>query len=159
MIECRFRTEAGCSHVDKGVGLPIVVDESGCRFCVKEKPSEETRSTSYAVLNLIWGERHSRGLPVGPCPVYTPPPTMIVARREHPSRPNIADDMLAVARTVPRRTPAPVVADANDRLEICTDCDSWIDGRCKAACGTCKNRPRPLADKGRDCPVGKWRRG
>jgi hypothetical protein len=53
---------------------------------------------------------------------------------------------------------APVVADPQARLEICeTECDKWINGRCKASCN-CKTRPRPLADDGKDCPLRKWKR-
>jgi len=53
---------------------------------------------------------------------------------------------------------APVVADPEARLEICeTECDQWIGERCAVPCG-CRNRPRPLAESGRDCPRGLWRR-
>jgi len=158
MIECVFRTEAGsCQHIDDGVGGLVVLHESVCVYCTSNF-KERDRKDSYPVQNRIHGERKKRGLSVGKAPVLVVKPKMQTEKREHPKRPNVADELLAAARSVPRMTPAPIVEDPQARLEICEDCPKWIGGRCKASCGSCSNRPRPLSEKGKDCPLFLWRR-
>jgi hypothetical protein len=162
-IDCPYRTDAeSCEIVDAGVGEIVIIPHDptdpydACSHCIKSVPNPENRKTSQVVLHWIHGQRMKRGLPSAPPPS---PVTAAAARREYKARPNIADEMLAVAKTVPKIAPAPVVAVAEDRLAICTDCDKWsvTNQRCKAACN-CTNRPRPLDDKGKDCPLRKWRR-
>jgi hypothetical protein len=163
-MDCPFRTPQGsCQHVDRGVGTGelIVLHEDVCQYCIKNFEDPETRATAATVTHSIYAERIKRKLPAKLPPPLVRKPTTALQRREHKKRPGIADEMLAVARAVPRRFPdAPIVADPKARLEICeTDCDYWVGERCKApGCQTCKGRPRPEADKGRDCPIGKWKR-
>jgi hypothetical protein len=159
MIDCPHRTETGCRRIDEGVGLPIVLHHDVCEWCTKTYPDAEAREAGYAVQVRIWGERNKRGLPnAGPLPRRPQAPTMASVTREHPRRPNIAEEMMAVARATPRATPAPVVPLGEDRLSICEECSEWRGERCVATCGGCKKRPRPMAETGRDCPLGKWRR-
>jgi hypothetical protein len=161
MIVCPFRTEQGsCTHVDAGVGTGelIVLHPSVCLHCVKNFKQVETRATAATVTHSIYAERTKRGLPATIPPPFVPKPKTSTAAREHPKRENIADEMLKIARSVPRPVEAPVVADPKARLAICEDCPKWIGERCKAACGSCSNRPRPLAETGRDCPLHLWKR-
>jgi hypothetical protein len=161
-MNCQFLNDDGsCQHVNAAVGLPIIMDPSACQFCLETNPKPETRHESYPVRNVAWRARKERGLSVGEMPRYVPKPKTETQRREHRPRKNIADEVLAVAKTVPRVFPkAPVIDDPKARLEICTGCDFWIGERCKGpGCQTCSNRPRPEATKGRDCPIGLWRRG
>jgi hypothetical protein len=147
MIDCAFRTETGCTHISAGVGLPIVVTEDVCAYCIKNYPDPLTRHESYPVLNIAWGERRNRGLEVGPIPLR--PGDKPVGRQVQ----------AGAARPTVKLPPAPVVTDPEARLLICEDCDRFDSmGRCKAKC-SCTKRPRPLATEGADCPLAKWRRG
>jgi hypothetical protein len=160
MIDCiHLGADGACRHISEAVGLPIVVAPSACQFCIKTKPDPETRHESYPVLNLAWQERNARGMEVGPIPTFTPPPTTATARREYKTRQGIADQMLAVARTVPKRALAPIISNPEDRLDVCEECPAgkWKRGKCTAGCN-CRNRPRPLANVGPDCPLRFWRR-
>lgn len=49
----------------------------------------------------------------------------------------------------------PINVEAQMRLDVCEDCDWWRSGKCSAV-KECRNRPRPLADSGPVCPLGKW---
>jgi hypothetical protein len=83
MIDCPFRTEQGsCQHIDAAVGLPIIIDESACAFCIKTSKDVESRSQSYPVLNLAHSERKKRGLEVGPVPRFEPETTTEAAGSE-----------------------------------------------------------------------------
>jgi hypothetical protein len=82
VIDCQFRTADGtCQHIDAGVGLPIIVDESACTYCIKDRKPQH-RAGGYVVQNLIWGERNARGLPVGEIPTLPQPPKTSTAKRE-----------------------------------------------------------------------------
>lgn len=144
MIDCPFRTMTGCKIIDAGVGLPIIVDESACEFCIKENPQPETRHASYPVRNITVSERTRRGIEVRPTPQH--------------SKYKVAQPASVVNREKPPARDIPIVAEPAARLEICEDCSSWVDERCKA-CTSCSKRPRPLAETGSDCPLGLWRRG
>jgi hypothetical protein len=160
MTKCPFLSaDRACEHVSAAVGLPIVITPSACDYCIKNYPDPATRANSYPVQCWTFAERQKRGLSVGDIPTLQVKPTTATQRREHKTRPNNADEMMAAARTVPKIAPAPIVADPQARLEICTDCDYWstTQQRCKVVCG-CTNRPRPLADSGRDCPLHLWKR-
>jgi hypothetical protein len=159
MIDCTFRNDDGsCTHVNAGVGDLVILHESVCPSCVKWFPVE-ARAESYVVQSSIFAHRTRRKLPAK-MPKPWRPPSVAIQRREHKPREKIADQMLAVARTVPKREPALIVAVAEDRLAICEGCLQWsaTNQRCRASCGSCTNRPRPMADKGKDCPLFKWRR-
>jgi hypothetical protein len=158
MINCTFlNADGSCQPTNEGVGDLVILHESVCPVCVKHFP-EEKRAESYVVQSSIYAHRIRRKLPAKMPPPWRPP-SVAIQRREHKPREKIADQMLAVARTVPKREPAPIVAVAEDRLVICEECLQWVNERCKASCGSCTNRPRPMADKGKDCPLFKWRRG
>lgn len=138
MIQCRFRTaEESCSIVDRVVGRLVIVTEDACEFCIKTFPVEAMRRKSRPVSSHILKGLVEDGKPI----------------RRKVKQPTA---QLPPAHTV-ERPPAPVVADPEARLSICTDCDFWIGERCKA-CTSCRNRPRPLAADGADCPKGFWRR-
>lgn len=144
MIDCKFRTALGsCSHVDESAGrvvkhvelgdLSIILTEDVCEACIASQPDEQWRGYSRAVKS--W--KHLASLDKKPC-----------------------------VRTAPAKTPcgpaepkvdAPIISDPQARLEICEDCPKWINDRCKMPCG-CRQRPRPMAADGPDCPAGKWRR-
>jgi hypothetical protein len=142
-VDCPFYTPQGsCEHIDKACGDLVILAPSVCRYCVQTKPDPETRKDSYPVLNRSWGERRKRGLPVGPIPKNDREPVVRTRKRE----PVVVD-----------LPPAPIVATAEERMEICLDCDRWVNDRCKA-CTSCKNRPRPLAESGSNCPLRRWAR-
>jgi hypothetical protein len=146
--KCPFYTDAGtCQHIDDGVGLPIIVDVRVCEQCNRTKDSK-------VVQHWIYGQRIKHGLKADK---PRRKPTNAIANREYEQRKNIADELLKIARTVPRKVDAPIIASAEDRLAICEGCDYWRGERCRAACG-CKDRPRPMAETGRDCPNFLWRR-
>lgn len=154
-MNCPFYTPQGsCEHVDRGVGELVVIDPLACEYCVKTIHKPEHRKEGKVVLHWIFGQRKKRGLPAVRPPRIIPTP---VALRNYARRPTIADEMIAVAKTVPRSNPAPIVADPEDRLSICEDCDQWRRGKCTASC-SCKKRPRPTALEGPDCPRHLWRR-
>lgn len=157
MIDCPFLAEdQSCRHVSAGVGLAIIVSESACRYCVKNYRPED-RAKGYVVECWIHKERSARGMEAGAIPLAPRKPTTAVARREYKPRPNIADEVMAVARSVPRIAPAPVIIDAEARLEVCEECHYWKREKCTAGCN-CRTRPRPLAETGKDCPIKLWRR-
>lgn len=160
MIECPFATDkSSCQHIDAAVGKLVVITPDVCGYCAKTCKVDD-RAGSYAVLSIAYSERQKRGLEVvGDRPKAPVKPTMIVARREHPTRPNVADELLAVARSVPRVIDAPIIDDPDETLVICEGCSDWRGERCRASCVTCKNRPRPMAVKTAPCPRGFWRRG
>src|SRR5688500_15331120 len=107
MIECPFRNEDGsCQHVNAGVGQLAILHESVCPACVKWFPAEK-RAESFVVQSSIYAHRIRRGLPAQPPKPWRPPPPTAIARREYAARPNIAEEMMAAARTVPKRAPAP----------------------------------------------------
>jgi hypothetical protein len=154
---CPFLSaEGACGPISAGVGLPIIIEPSACQYCAETTPKPEGRHQSPVVLQWIYGQRRSRGMPADK---PKRKPTTETAKREHKQRSNIADQLLAVARTVPKRAPAPVVESGEDRLEICETCPAgkWQRGKCVAGCA-CRNRPRPLAEDGKDCPLRFWRR-
>lgn len=147
-MACPFLVDGNqCGHINNAVGLPIVIDPTVCQYCEKTYPDPETRKDSYAVLNLSYGERKNRGLKVEGDRPHPPGQAVVpqVARsRPAPPRVNVV---------------APIVETGEARKEICEECPHWsaTNERCRYPCG-CANLPRPLAEKGRDCPVGKWRR-
>lgn len=155
MIDCPHRTEQGCQHVDAGVGGLVILHESVCPACVERYPDANKRPEGYVVASSIYAHRMRRGLENGP----PPKPPSLPPRTDHTTheRRNLADELLATARNVPRVRNAPIVANGEDRLAICEGCDQWKRGKCVASC-SCKTRPRPMAETGPDCPRGLWKR-
>ena len=149
VINCPFRTAQGsCQHVDKIARFSIEVGTDACQVCCATYPDESERVHSASI----------RSSPIG---------SFIYHARQARAKafPELAKKAKAIAATRVKRPiqgcerePAPVVADPDDRMEICLDCDSWIGERCTEPC-KCKNRPRPMAMDGADCPLGRWRRG
>lgn len=146
MNDCPYRTDReSCRHIDDAVGELVVIGEDVCAVCMRMRPIESQRASSYPVLNLAWVERRKRKLPVGPIP-------------------RLQDELPARAKSQgshPQPPPAKLVDDPQDRLAICENCPSgkWRLGKCRAWC-SCReeDRPNPLDDDGLDCPLRHWRR-
>lgn len=153
-MDCPHQTEQhSCKFVDAAVGELVVLQQNVCAFCITNYPDPDTRASSYAVESSIFAQRTKRGLPAPVPRPFRNPPKLVEVRKTV-----LKDHSKAEAR-MQRVEAAPVVADPSVRLEICEDCDQWsaTNERCTALCN-CKTRPRPLAETGKDCPIGKWRR-
>lgn len=163
MIDCPYRVEESCRHIDELVGVQSSIPVETCNACISLVPNVESRKEGYVVQNLSWAKRQELGLKVGAIPTLPVKPSMQSVWRNHASRPGIADEMLEIARSTKARQNAPLMT-IEESVAVCQSCRYYRGTRkepepkCRKWCNcTEADRADPYKQDSEPCPIHLWR--